>query len=98
MVSSDQTFHALADPRQLAFKSFLTTPRRFGRARCIKAPIEFGPDKRGVLDQADDLLPDNLVEQILADRTAVACGTAKGGARHPRRDSDNMDFARRAEG
>ena len=72
MVGRDQALHALPDPRQLAFESVLPPLRRFGPAGCVEAPVEFRLYQRRVLDQADDLLPHDLIEQILADRSAVA--------------------------
>jgi hypothetical protein len=72
--------------------------RRFGRARCVKAPVEFGLDERGIFDQADDLLPDDLVEQILADWSAVAYRAAEVAPGIRTKTPVIMDFARRAAG
>jgi hypothetical protein len=72
LIGRDQALHALADPREVAFESVLPPLRRFGSAGRVEAPVEFGLDERRVFDQADDLPPYNLIEQILADRSAIA--------------------------
>ena len=53
-------------------RDFLPPLRRFGRAGRIEAPVELGLDERRIFDQADDLSPHDLIEQVLADRSAVA--------------------------
>ncbi len=95
LIGRDQAFHAFADAREVPFEGFLPPLRRFSCAGCVKTAIEFGTDERGVFDQADHLLPHDLVKQILPDWPAIAHGSAEMAPGIGPQASVVMDFARR---
>lgn len=77
LVGRDQPLHTLADAREFPLEGFLPPLRRFGGARRVKAPVEFGTDEIWISDEADDLLPHDLVKQVLADWPTVADGATE---------------------
>jgi hypothetical protein len=96
LIGREQALHALPGPRQLAFQSVLPPLRRFGGAGRVEAPVELGLDERRVLDQVDDLPPHDPVEQVLADRSAVAHRAAEMAPRVRAEAAIIMDLARGA--
>lgn len=77
LVGGQQAFDTFADAREVAFDSVLPFLRRLARPGRIKATVQLSGDEPRILDQPNDLLPHDVVEQILADRAAVANGTAE---------------------
>jgi hypothetical protein len=98
LVGRKQPVHAFPDPCQLALEGFLPSLCRFRRAGSIKAPIEFGPNERWVFNQVNNFLPHDLVEQVLADRPAVAHWPAEMAPSVGAEAAIVMDFARGGAG
>jgi hypothetical protein len=98
LVGRKQPFDAFPDPCQLALEGFLPSLCRFRRAGCVKAPIEFGPNERWVFNQVNNFLPHDLVEQVLADRPAVAHRPAEMAPSVGAEAAIVMDFARGGAG
>ena len=72
LVGGQQTLHALADTGQLAIQFGLTTACRAVRPGRVEPAVDLLPDQGGVLQQAQHFGPDQVVQQILADRPVVA--------------------------
>jgi hypothetical protein len=98
LISRQQPFHAFPDPCQLALEGFSPSLCRFRHAGCVKAPIEFGPNERWVLDQVNNFLPHDLVEQVLTDRPAIAHRPAEMAPSVGAEAAVIMDFARGGAG
>jgi hypothetical protein len=98
LVGRKQPFDAFSDPCQLALEGFSPSLCRFRRAGCVKAPIEFGLDERWVFNQVNNFLPHDLVEQVLADRPAVAHRPAEMAPSVGAEATIVMDFARGGAG
>ena len=98
LVRRKQPFDAFPDPCQLALEGFSPSLCRFRHAGCVKAPIEFGPNERWVFDQVNNFLPHDLVEQVLADRPAVAHRPAEMAPSVGAEAAIVMDFARGGAG
>ena len=64
--------------RQFPLQTLLTFLSRIGRARCRQPAVEFLLDQRWVFQQSDHLGPDNLIQELLADETAVVANRAAG--------------------
>ena len=67
----------LTGSRQFALQRLLPLLCRIGRPRCRQPAIEFALDQVGIFQQTDNLIPDDMVEQVLADRTIIAHWPAK---------------------
>src|ERR1022692_686512 len=72
LIGRHQPFHALAGTRQIALQGFLAPFVWTGSARSIQAPLDFRLDETGVFDELENLVPYQLIEQILAHGPVVA--------------------------
>lgn len=71
LIGVDHPFDALANTSQLPLDTLFALLCGIGGARRGKPAIEFLLDQRRVLQQSDDLVPDDLIEQILAHEAAI---------------------------
>ena len=68
LIGCQEAVDALAGPRQVPQQGSLALLRRVGCPRRCQPAVELVLDQARILQQADDLGPDNLIEEILADR------------------------------
>src|ERR1035438_1798534 len=76
LVGAEKSFDALANMRQFSLQALLTFLCRIGRTRCFQPTVKFLLYQRGVFQQSNDFGPDDLIEQILPDETAVVANRA----------------------
>ena len=72
LIGLKQTIDRLADTGEISVEFLFAPLARVAPARCFKASCDLDFDQGGILKQADDFGPDDLIEQILAHRTVVA--------------------------
>ncbi len=72
LIGCQEAVDALAGPRQVPQQGSLALLRRVGCPRRCQPAVELVLDQARILQQADDLGPDNLIEEILADRAVIA--------------------------
>src|SRR4051812_5877253 len=72
LIGGQQTVHALADTDQGAIQFSFTTACRAVRPGRVEPAVDLLADQGGVLQQAQDFGPDQVVQQILADRPVIA--------------------------
>jgi hypothetical protein len=77
LIGGQQTFHALADTDQVAIQFSFTTACRAVRPGRVEPAVDLLADQGGVLQQAQDFGPDQVVQQILADRPVIAGGAGQ---------------------
>ena len=72
LVSSHQTFSALFQSGLLAMQLFFTPTEWIGIAGRLLTAVDFRLHQRRIFEQMDDLVPNQLVQIILSDRTVRA--------------------------
>jgi hypothetical protein len=77
LVGDEESFDAFANAGEFAVQALLALLGRIRCARCSETPVKFLLDQRRVLEQADHLCPDDLVEQILPHHAVIAHRTAE---------------------
>jgi hypothetical protein len=70
--SGKQTLNALSDAEDLGSQGLFTPLGRIGLARSRQSPLDLARNQLRVFEQPHDLLPNNLVKEILAYRATVA--------------------------
>jgi hypothetical protein len=83
-------------PRTQKVTSALIGVRAFGPR--FRLDLEFGPNERWYFNQVNNFLPHDLVEQVLADRPAVAHRPAEMAPSVGAEAAIVMDFARGGAG
>jgi hypothetical protein len=68
----EYAFDALADPHRIVLQGLFALPCRVGGANRNEPAIQFPLNHCGILEHPNDLGPDNLIQQILPDRSARA--------------------------
>ena len=72
LIGRDQAVDTLADPDQAMPKVGLALLVGIGDAGRLQSPVDLCFHQRRIFEQADQLGPHNVVEQVLAHRTAAA--------------------------
>ena len=68
---------ALAHAHEIALDPLFALFRGVGGARGGEPPIEFVLNERRILEQSDDLGPDDLIQEILSHGSVVAAWTTE---------------------
>jgi hypothetical protein len=68
----EYAFDALADPHRIVLQGLFALPCRVGGANRNEPAIQFPLNHCGILEHPNDLGTDNLIQQILPDRSARA--------------------------
>jgi len=74
LIGVQQSLDAFADTGEFPLQTLLTFLGWIGRARRSEAAVKLLLDQRWVLEQSDDLGPDDLVEQVLPHHAVIAHG------------------------
>ena len=72
LIGSQQAIYGLTGSRHFTLQRLLPLFCRIGRPRGRQPAIEFALDQAGIFQQTDNLVPDDMVEEVLADWTAIA--------------------------
>src|SRR6266566_8862273 len=71
LIGIEKSFDTFADLGQLPLQTLLTFPGWIGRARGCQATIEFLLYQSWLFQQSDHFGPDDLIQELLSDETAV---------------------------
>ena len=77
LIGRQQAIHALADPGEIALQGLLPLLHGIGRPGRRQTAVEFILDQARILQQAHDLGPDEVIEEILANGPVLADLAAK---------------------
>ena len=72
LIGVDQAVDAFSDPDQTVPQVVLALLVWIGGAGRLQSPVNLGADQCRTLEQADHFAPDDVIEQVLAHRSAVA--------------------------
>jgi len=77
LIGSEHALDALAHAHEIALHSLFALFRGVGGARGSEPPIEFVLNQRRILEQPNDLGPDDLIQQILSHGSVVTARAAE---------------------
>src|SRR6266567_4754432 len=76
LIGVEKSFDTFANMGQLSLQTLLTFPGWIGRARGCQATIEFLLYQSWLFQQSDHFGPDDLIQELLSDETAVVANRA----------------------